>query len=152
MRSAVFSHSIQFKKVFFLGYYDYLPNYLTIRCLSTRIRAVFIILNVVFTCFFKEKKTRVYVPGRFLIRSILYSIIVQSLFYQGHFDSDYSVQDCFRRANRLITKVQRLFWFRVFWLRGIIEKTETKSGRNPLRLVWSPRPSTLWGILSWHHK
>ena len=80
------------KSIFFLGYYDYLPNYLTIRCLSTRIRAVFIILNVVFTCFFKEKKTRLFWSGEIFI------------------------QDCLIPSNRSITVCHGTFWFGFLWL------------------------------------
>ena len=81
-----------------------------------------------------------FVTGIYLTRVISYYIIDQSRIYKGHFDSGYSDQDCFRRANRLITKVQRVLWFRVFWIRAIMEKNDTKSGRNPLGLFWSPRP------------
>jgi hypothetical protein len=59
--------------------------------------------------FSKKKNPGCFVPGIFLIRTILYSIIGQSLFYQGYFDSGCSDQDYVRRANRLITKVQGVF-------------------------------------------
>ncbi len=43
-----------------------------------------------------------------------------------------------------------MLWFRLFWVWAVTVKNETNSGKSPLGLFWSPRPSTLWGILSWH--